>query len=203
MLGFTCYPLDLVRTRLTVLKIPSSGMKQKQSIIGTLTKVIEHEGFLGLYRGLGVSLLVAVPNLAIGFAAYGTLKEKLHLSNDEYVEYLFKDTDTGKMNFYGSLFCGACSGITSSLITFPFDVIRRRLQVFVLITSTELDIAKNKVITKKASAIGEFRKIVKAEGILGMYRGIVPELLKVSIIKIFMFIFICILLIIIFIVIFR
>jgi hypothetical protein len=83
------------------------------------------------------------------------------------------------------LFCGACSGITSSLITFPFDVIRRRLQVFVLVTSNELDIAKNQVITKKASAIGEFRKIVKAEGILGMYRGILPELLKVSYQKIY------------------
>ena len=72
---------------------------------------------------------------------------------------------------FGALLCGGISGILSSIITFPADVVRRRLQVVGL--TTQMDATQ--VI--KVNAYSEFMKIIQIEGFKGMYRGIVPELL--------------------------
>ena len=55
-----CYPLDLVRTRLT------TQLENKESYRGisdAFVKIIRNEGFSGLYAGLGPTLMVAVPKL--------------------------------------------------------------------------------------------------------------------------------------------
>lgn len=161
-----CYPLDLIRTRLTVMQKPGI---QSNSIFKTLFNIIKFEGIGGLYRGLTVSLVVSVPNLAIGFSAYGTGKEYLlKQDNNMYA-------NNGHLTPIGALLCGSFSGITSSLIVFPADVVRRRMQV--------RGIVKNKLdnsIVKKPTALEESIKIFKHEGIKGMYRGILPEILKVT-----------------------
>jgi hypothetical protein len=41
------------------------------------TDILHQDGVLGLYRGLSVSLFVAVPTLAIGFSVYGQMKQSL------------------------------------------------------------------------------------------------------------------------------
>ncbi|XVF76704.1 hypothetical protein PTKIN_Ptkin13bG0287800 [Pterospermum kingtungense] len=64
------YPLDLVRTRLAA---------QRNSIyyrgIGHAFRTIcRDEGFLGLYKGLGATLLGVGPSLAISFSVYESLR---------------------------------------------------------------------------------------------------------------------------------
>ena len=181
-----CYPLDLVRTRLTVIhnkKIAESNVnnpiiqwtkpKIGSAILLSMQNIIEKEGFNGLYRGLVISLAVSVPNLAIGFSAYGSMKETLF--NNKYIDSkYFKKGNTDHLNIFGALLCGGISGILSSIITFPADVVRRRLQVVGL--TTHMDATQ--VI--KVNAYSEFVKIIEVEGLRGVYRGIVPELLKVT-----------------------
>jgi len=206
---FACYPLDLVRTRLTVSPPPlskqplpsgsgtvvctSSGSSSGSSItahdnnhvvsrgagstsrgtgsriLSTILSIIEKEGFGGLYRGLFVSLVVSVPNLAIGFSVYGSMKEKLIESLPFAPEGLFVVKDTLSLTQLGSMLSGAAAGISSSLITFPADVVRRRMQVMGLSSSPI-----------KTSAAEEALRIWRAEGVGGLYRGIVPEILKVA-----------------------
>jgi len=78
------YPLDLIRTRLTIQvdtpelakAVPQPRPLQRSSkILTIMSNIVAKEGIFGLYRGLFVSLAVSVPNLAIAFSAYGTVKE--------------------------------------------------------------------------------------------------------------------------------
>jgi len=177
MACLACYPLDLIRTRLTVDCTPAvpsmikGAIKQNKSTIsGTFISIVKSEGFSGLYRGLFVSLAVSVPNLAIGFSMYGTAKEII-LSNP-YCKFLRNESHPGSLTPVGSLLSGAVSGISSSLVVFPADVIRRRLQVLGMTSSNDRKEAP--------SAFRHFMIIFRSDGIRGFYRGIIPELLKVT-----------------------
>ncbi|KAL9998250.1 putative mitochondrial carrier domain superfamily [Helianthus debilis subsp. tardiflorus] len=55
-------------------------------------------------------------------------------------------------------------------VTFPLDLVRRRMQ---------LEGAGGRARVYKTGILGNFRKIIKAEGFHGIYRGILPEYYKV------------------------
>ena len=68
------YPHEVVRTRLQTLRLPiaedlsSDGMIKahtKRSIIYITRKIIQKEGWSGLYKGLSINLFRTVPNSAV------------------------------------------------------------------------------------------------------------------------------------------
>ena len=219
---FACYPLDLVRTRLTVLKTPV-GSSVYGSISSTVISIIRNEGILGLYRGVLISVSVTTPTFGISFCIYGTVKEKILQWNSSY--NIFRESSAGKLSAYGSMLCGAMSGVTSSLIMFPADSVRRRMQVAGFlnpridsnVSSTSSSSSSSHIITESDSnrsindtksnssssnsssssssnvrqketllkparycVSTETYKVLKGDGFRGLYRGIVPELLKVT-----------------------
>mmetsp|Transcript_15536 Transcript_15536/g.20164 ORF Transcript_15536/g.20164 Transcript_15536/m.20164 type:complete len:383 (+) Transcript_15536:43-1191(+) len=203
----TCYPLDLVRTRLTtqVAETP----QHYNGIVHALVRIARDEGFRGLYNGLGITLLVQVPNLAISYASYGFFRdaamEWLHQrqllsytqndlsltdSNDcshqrpIQEEELGNTTENTNNNHHQqqqhqqhqksiqmgiNMTCGALSGICATLIIYPLDVIRRRMQLQGLHRPKEL----------RNNAFIEIHTIIKSEGISGLYRGLTPEICKI------------------------
>lgn len=161
-----CYPLDLVRTRLTT-ELP--GQEHYKGISDAFAKIIKNEGVSGLYAGIAPTLFVAVPNFAISYTVYGTLKEYV-LDDDLF--YNLRKVDVHGEESLGlklTLLCGAASGTLSTVVTFPFDTIRRRMQI------QNLHIAQK----DRLSAVGQMRVLMQNEGIKGVYRGLGPELLKV------------------------
>jgi len=162
-----CYPLDLVRTRLTT-ELP--GKEHYRGIFDTFKKITATEGVGGLYTGIGPTLFVAVPNFAISYTVYGTLKEYV-LDDDLFYNLRKIDDESGEksMSLILTLLCGAASGSASAFVTFPFDTIRRRMQIQTLHLSPE----------ECLSGTQQFVNIIKTEGVKGLYRGIQPELLKV------------------------
>lgn len=161
-----CYPLDLVRTRLTT-ELP--GQEYYKGITDAFAKIVKCEGISGLYAGIGPTLFVAVPNFAISYTVYGTLKEYV-LDDDLF--YNLRKVDVDGQESLGlklTLLCGAASGTLSTVVTFPFDTIRRRMQIQNLhITESE-----------RLSGVGQMKVLMRNEGIKGIYRGLTPELLKV------------------------
>jgi len=163
-----CYPLDLIRTRL-VVQSPSDSSAAKSSKNATIARynsinhalktVFLNEGTKGLYAGLGMSLAVAIPNLAIGYTVYGTAKQRLEESN-QLVD------SSGKLSTLGSLACGSVSGLLASLFTFPADVVKHLMQV-------------NGMKGHSASAYEVVLSVTNASGVSGLYRGLTPELVKV------------------------
>uniref|UniRef100_A0A7S1YJP2 ADP,ATP carrier protein n=1 Tax=Grammatophora oceanica TaxID=210454 RepID=A0A7S1YJP2_9STRA len=162
-----CYPLDLVRTRLTT---QLEGHENYRGIADAFRKIHKTEGFLGFYSGLGPTLLVAVPNFAISYTIYGTLKEYV-LDDELFYNIRQVDSESGepKLGFALTLLCGAASGALSTLATFPFDTIRRRMQI------QNLHIPEAERLSAQEQAMAVIRK----EGVSGLYHGLTPELVKV------------------------
>ncbi|XP_047336504.1 mitochondrial substrate carrier family protein B-like [Impatiens glandulifera] len=148
------YPLDLVRTRLAA----QTSVIYYRGMSHTFRTISREEGFAGLYKGLGATLLGVGPSLAISFSVYDTLRSywQLQRPNDSTVLV--------------SLACGSISGIASSTATFPLDLVRRRMQ---------LEGAGGRARVYKAGVFHTVGHIFKSEGLRGLYRGILPEYLKV------------------------
>lgn len=162
-----CYPLDLVRTRLTT---ELEGAEHYRGIVDAFRKIFVEEGWRGFYSGVGPTLLVAVPNFGISYTVYGTLKE--YTLDDELFYNLRRiDADSGeaKLGFGLTVACGAASGILATLITFPMDTIRRRMQI------QNLHVPVEQRLTSRQQLV----KLVRKEGLTSLYRGLTPEILKV------------------------
>lgn len=162
-----CYPLDLVKTRLTT---QFEGAEYYSGIRDAFRKIYKHEGFMGFYSGIGPTLLVAVPNFAISYSVYGTLKEYT-LDDDLFYNLRKVDAESGdiKSGFLLTVLCGACSGCFATIITFPMDTIRRRMQIQNLHVDLE----------HRLTSRQQLMRLVKDEGLGSLYRGLKPELLKV------------------------
>ncbi|PIA54565.1 hypothetical protein AQUCO_00900851v1 [Aquilegia coerulea] len=148
------YPLDLVRTRLAA----QTNVMYYRGIAHALRTICRDEGFLGLYKGLGASLLGVGPSIAISFSVYETLRTSWQLRRPQDSTVLV------------SLACGSLSGIAASTATFPLDLVRRRMQ---------LEGAGGRSRVYKTGLFGTFGHIMQTEGLCGLYRGILPEYYKV------------------------
>lgn len=163
-----CYPLDLVRTRLTT---ELEGREHYRGIVDAFSKIARTEGIFGFYSGIFPTLLVAVPNFAISYTVYGTLKE--YTLDDELFYNLRRiDADSGepKLGFVLTVICGASSGALATLVTFPMDTIRRRMQIQSLhVPDKSMQLTSRQI----------FSNLVYKEGLSSLYRGLTPELIKV------------------------
>lgn len=148
------YPLDLVRTRLAA----QTNVLYYRGITHALYTICRDEGIKGLYKGLGPTLLGVGPNIAISFCVYESLKSAWEYERPQ-------DSPIAV-----SLACGSLSGVASSTATFPLDLVRRRMQ---------LEGAGGRARVYNTGLLGTFRQIVQTEGWARLYRGILPEYLKV------------------------
>ncbi|CAL4938690.1 unnamed protein product [Urochloa decumbens] len=148
------YPLDLVRTRLAA----QTNTAYYRGISHALFAICRDEGFRGLYKGLGATLLGVGPSIAVSFSVYETLRSHWQIERPYDSPVLI------------SLACGSLSGIASSTFTFPLDLVRRRMQ---------LEGAGGRARVYHTGLFGTFGHIFRTEGLRGLYRGILPEYCKV------------------------
>ncbi|TPX30153.1 hypothetical protein SmJEL517_g06219 [Synchytrium microbalum] len=119
------YPLDLIRTRLSVADaIFISNAKgnttrpQRPTIMAMAKKIIRSEGgVLALYRGLVPTCMSIAPFVSVNFVSYHFLKENISLERSPLAKSIIL------------LGCGALSGGFAQTVTHPFDVLRKRMQV--------------------------------------------------------------------------
>lgn len=169
-----CYPIDLIRTRLAT---QLNSDVRYNGIRHAAQRIRAEEGFFGLYRGLGATLMVTVPNLAINFTLYESLKDHattlrqfqrtIGLSSDELAAL---EDEEYHISVLDTLICGGLAGIASSLVTFPIDVVRRRLQISAIHAGTH---------GISPTPFGIASELYATQGIRGFYRGLSPELMKV------------------------
>ncbi|XWS74907.1 hypothetical protein CRYUN_Cryun01aG0038800 [Craigia yunnanensis] len=92
------YPLDLVRTRLAA----QTNITYYRGIWHALQTICKDEGVLGLYKGLGATLLGVGPSIAISFSVYESLRS------------FWQSQRPHDSTVLVSLSCGSLSGIASS-----------------------------------------------------------------------------------------
>ncbi|KAJ9105366.1 hypothetical protein QFC21_001735 [Naganishia friedmannii] len=186
------YPLDLVRSRISIAtasismprtpgmartgigsSVPSASASASASTVrtrvldkdlgiwGMTRKVYRTEGGLkGLYRGTLATAAGVAPYVALNFYFYEGLKGRF-----------IKPDDSTANKSVRTLCCGAAAGSVAQTLTYPFDVLRRKMQVAGM---KEFSPAYN-------GALDAMIKITRAEGWWGgMYRGLWPNLLKVA-----------------------
>ncbi|KAF3914827.1 Mitoferrin [Dactylellina cionopaga] len=125
----------------------------------TMVHMYKHEGgVLALYRGLVPTLAGVAPYVGLNFACYEQIREWMTPEGEK------------SPGAFGKLACGAMSGAIAQTFTYPFDLLRRRFQVN---TMSGLGFKYNSIWHAISS-------IVKQEGLRGMYKGIIPNLLKVA-----------------------
>lgn len=156
------YPLDIVRTRLSIQSASFSALKKEAKLPGmfaTMRNMYKTEGgAVALYRGLGPTLAGVAPYVGINFATYEAMRKAV--------------TPEGQANptTLGKLLAGAVSGAVAQSFTYPFDVLRRRFQVNTM----------SGLGYQYKGFFDAIRVIVTIEGVRGFYKGLLPNLLKVA-----------------------
>ncbi|XP_073110834.1 probable mitochondrial adenine nucleotide transporter BTL3 isoform X3 [Elaeis guineensis] len=148
-----CIPLDTIRTRLV-----APGGKALGGVAGCFCHMVQKEGFLSLYKGLTPALISMAPASAVFYAAYDMLKSS-SLSHKKKMSG--GETELGPIR---TLIYGAIAGACAETVTYPLEVIRRKLQ---------LQQAANFGL---ASA---FILQIESDGVGSLFSGLFPSTLQV------------------------
>lgn len=152
------YPLDMVKTRLTV---QVNGQNKYNGIIDAFRVIFKEEGFLAFYKGMTASILGVIPFGGLQFMSYEILA---------YVWGKPRSELNGLENFIN----GCLAGSIAQTISFPFDTIRKKMQAQnKLAASSDVDIEFNGLWDCACQT-------VKKNGILGLWRGTLANLAKVA-----------------------
>ncbi|XP_073023041.1 mitochondrial adenine nucleotide transporter ADNT1-like [Primulina eburnea] len=168
------YPMDMVRGRITVQTEKSPF--QYRGMFHALSTVLREEGFRALYKGWLPSVIGVVPYVGLNFAVYESLKDWLIKSKT--FGLVGEDDELGVAT---RLACGAAAGTVGQTVAYPLDVIRRRMQMvgWNHAASIVTGDGRSKVALEYTGMIDAFRKTVRHEGFGALYRGLVPNSVKV------------------------
>eukprot|EP00158_Paraphelidium_tribonemae_P007667 Partr_v1_DN28321_c0_g1_i1_m78954 putative Solute carrier family 25 len=152
------YPLDMARTRMSVIN--ELGSRKSLGIWSVIKFIYTNEGGMrGLYRGLSPTTLGVAPYVAFNFAVYEGMKG------------WFADRgEVAEPSVAARLLCGGLAGTVAQTATYPLDLIRRRFQVM----------AGGDYGYQYRSTWDAFRTILRQEGVAGLFKGTIPNILKVA-----------------------
>lgn len=144
------YPLDLARARMAVThKLEYSTLRH------VFSKIYSLEGLGAFYRGFIPTIVGVIPYAGVSFFTYDTLKRhyREHVNNSFVIHPA------------ASLVFGAIAGVLGQTSSYPFDIIRRRMQ-----TDT---------IGKYPNISQTFLYVYKTEGLRkGFYKGLSMNWIK-------------------------
>lgn len=166
------YPMDLVKTRLSVLTAKSlKGVHTEAAAIdlsmwGNLKEIYLKEGGVrGLYRGFVPTSLGVAPYVSLNFSIFEKMKENFKHLYPEW-QKSGKAVETSVI-----LVIGALSGGMAQTMVYPFDILRRRFQVATM--------NEGSLGFKYNGTWDALRSIVKKEGVKGLYKGWTANMWKI------------------------
>lgn len=119
------------------------------------------------YRGYVPNMLGILPYAGIDLAVYETLKRNYLKSHE---------SDSDRPSFLVLLGCGSASSSLGQLCSYPLALVRTRLQAQVVENNA---IGGGQVERSDRTMVGIFRRIIETEGVPGLYRGLIPNFIKV------------------------
>ncbi|XP_036067474.1 calcium-binding mitochondrial carrier protein SCaMC-1 isoform X2 [Oryzias melastigma] len=148
------YPMEVMKTRLTLRK---TG--QYSGMFDCAKKILKKEGVKAFYKGYIPNILGIIPYAGIDLAVYESLKN-LWLSN--YAK------DTANPGVLVLLGCGTMSSTCGQLASYPLALIRTRMQAAASLEGSE-QLPMGSMV----------KQILAKDGFFGLYRGILPNFMKV------------------------
>ncbi|KAI4814041.1 hypothetical protein KUCAC02_003253 [Chaenocephalus aceratus] len=148
---FGTFPIDLTKTRLQVQGQSQYTEIRYRGMCHALFKIGKEEGLKALYSG------------SVRQASYGTIKIGTYNS----LKRLFV-THPEDETMIINVFCGVVSGVLSSSLANPTDVLKIRMQ------------AQGSLL--QGSMMSNFMNIYQAEGTRGLWRGVIPTAQRAAIV---------------------
>ena len=139
------YPIETMRTKLSV----QSNKNMYNGIVDCAIKTYTHKGIRGFYGGCGITAFGMIPFQGTNFLTYEFLKNRYEPTN------------------INLLLFGSIAGFTSITCSYPFDILKRKLQL-----SNELG------NPKYDNPFHCIRYIYSQNGIRGFYAGLIPCYMK-------------------------
>jgi len=152
---FSIYPLEITKTRLALAQ---TG--ELNGIASTMRMIWRNEGFAGIFRGCGASVIGIIPYAGTDLMVYNTLRHK-------YIERTEHEPSS-----WITLSTGAFASICGQLIAYPFQLVRTRLQSYGR-NPEEWGMGQ-----QKPSITSVVRYILRKRGFFGLYAGITCNFMK-------------------------
>jgi solute carrier family 25 citrate transporter 1 len=139
---------------------PSQMQHRKYTnVVQTAVTIVREEGISALYKGVVPTMLRQGCNQAVNFTAYSAIKQKV-------MEY----QNTDQLQHWQSLLIGGLSGGMGPLVNNPLDVVKTRLQKQIVHPGKE----------PKYTGLSQACVVIaKEEGVLALWKGITPRLLRI------------------------
>ena len=114
--------------------------------------------------------------MGLNFSVYESLKDWLVKARPSGL------VEDSELNVTTRLACGAAAGTVGQTVAYPLDVIRRRMQMvgWKGAASIVTGDGRSKAPLEYTGMIDAFRKTVRHEGFGALYKGLVPNSVKVS-----------------------
>lgn len=148
-------PIWLIKTR---MQLQQSHNRIYANSFDCLRKVIQSEGFRGLYKGLSASYL-GVAEGTIQWVLYEKLKHYLRNNHAD------KDSNTAWFSYF---LAAAGSKLFAATLTYPHEVLRTRLRE-----------QSSSAVPKYRGLLHAVRLIIKEEGGLALYGGMTAHMMRV------------------------
>uniref|UniRef100_T1L1M7 Mitochondrial folate transporter/carrier n=1 Tax=Tetranychus urticae TaxID=32264 RepID=T1L1M7_TETUR len=159
------HPLDLLKIRFAVNDGRVSFRPHYQNLREGIKTIFKQEGINGFYRGTVPNLMGAGVSWGLYFLFYNCIKDYLMMERKELTPWLH-------------LMAAGQAGVLTVILTNPLWVVKTRLCLQYSSQSQLLNsLPSHKVYSGTRDA---FYKIIKYEGIKGMYKGVVPGLFGVT-----------------------
>jgi solute carrier family 25 (adenine nucleotide translocator) protein 4/5/6/31 len=142
------YPLDYARTRLA--SDVGKGQREFNGLVDCLVKTAK-KGPLALYNGFGVSVIGIIPYRGVYFGMFDSLREKNPWRKDR-----------GVLGMASKFAVAQATAITAGYASYPFDTVRRRLQ---------MQSNKPREQWMYKGTLDCFSKITQKEGITAFFKG--------------------------------
>jgi len=150
------YPLDYARTRLA--SDVGAGKQQFNGLADCLKKTVANGGIKSVYNGIGVSVMGIIPYRGVYFGLFDSLTGINPYANAP-----------GAMRILSTFMVAQFTAISAGYASYPFDTIRRRLQ---------MQSERPKAEWTYAGTSDCFSKIVKNEGASALFKGAAANALR-------------------------
>ncbi|XP_074382014.1 uncharacterized protein LOC141723943 [Apium graveolens] len=146
------YPIVVLKTRQQV------SLSQVSCITNAFS-IFRHEGLCGLYRGFGTSLVGTIPARALYMTALEVTKSNVGTAT---IKLGLSEASAAAI---ANASAGLSAAMAAQLVWTPVDVVSQRLMVQGQHNS------KFPSACKYLNGIDAFRKILRVDGVRGLYRG--------------------------------
>ncbi|KAL9649457.1 hypothetical protein ABK040_000696 [Willaertia magna] len=147
------------------------SLYENEGFIGWLKYTKNMEGFSALFRGNGANVIRVIPTSIIKFGFFDIYKQ--------FSYNIFYNTNYKYKDFLMLFTSASLSGLTLTILTYPFDIIRTRLTVIPYYSKYNVLNSKFILSPYFLTSIRCARELIKHEGYFSLWKGVETSMVGV------------------------